>query len=85
MPEPLSLTNADAEDLRAARGVFDPLHAALESWYVADGLDRWRSELLDIERLHDLSRDLANRLARIKRRRAKRSEARTRRGSVLEG
>jgi len=59
------------------------------------GLDDWheaRDERagriggpLDVERLHSQARELASVLGGVRRRHAKRREARERRGSVLEG
>ena len=85
MNEPLRLSAADATDLRQAVAALHPLHDALEDWHTADILDRWQDTTPDVDRLHELARELARSLNRIRRRHATRLAARERRGSPLEG
>lgn len=62
------------------------LRRGLDDWHEASDERAGRiEEPLDVERLHSQARELANVLGRVRRRHAKRREARERRGSVLEG
>ena len=69
-----------------AEALIDRLWHELGEWRAGDREDAGsREEPLDVEGLHGQARELANLLGKVRRRHAKRREARERRGSVLEG
>lgn len=84
--EGLSASTADRRDMARAETLIDRLWGELGEWRVSDrGEAGSREGPLDVEGLHGQARELANLLGKVRRRHAKRREARERRGSVLEG
>lgn len=86
MSDRLSASATDRQDIARAEAIIEGLRRDLDDWHEASQLSVGRrEEPLEIERLHREARELANVLGKVRRRHAKRREARERRGSVLEG
>lgn len=84
--EALSASAADRRDMARAEALIDRLWNELAEWRAGDSQEGGAREgPLDVEELHGQARELANLLGKVRRRHAKRREARERRGSVLEG
>ena len=90
----MHLTLEDRTDLYAAYRVTDNrLGPMLDEWHSADQAAPWEpgstggfsTAPVDVDGMHALARELVRHLAAIRRRQAKRHEARERRGSPLEG
>ena len=88
------LTLDDRTDLYAAHLVIDnELGPMLDDWHSDDQTAPWKpgstggfsTAPVDVDRMHALARELVRHLAAVRRRHAKRLEARERRGSPLEG
>lgn len=86
MRDDLSASATDRRDIARAETIIEGLRRDLDDWHEASHPSVGRREApLEIERLHREARELANVLGRVRRRHAKRREARERRGSVLQG
>jgi len=86
MDDGLSASETDRTDIARAEAIMEGLRRDLDDWYKSSHPSvGGREEALDIGRLHRRARELANVLGKVRRRHAKRREARERRGSVLEG
>ena len=78
MSDALTLSDRDRKDLRQAQTILDLFWEDLDEWRAKDAT-RLEGAPLDVDTLHGQARDLTNALARIRRRHAKRREARERR------
>ena len=86
MEDDLSASETDRADIARAEAIMEGLRRDLDGWYESSTPSvGGREAALDIGRLHRQARELANVLGKVRRRHAKRREARERRGSVLEG
>ena len=86
MEHALSASETDRQDIARAEAIMEDLRRDIDDWYESSHPSvGGREEALDIGRLHRQARELANVLGQVRRRHAKRREARERRGSVLEG
>ena len=86
MKNGLSASETDRQDIARAEAIMESLRRELDGWYATSRQPvGGREEPLDAGRLHRQARELANVLGKVRRRHAKRREARERRGSVLEG
>ncbi len=86
MAEALALSKVDRQDLDRVEAMIQEVARDLDEWHEARrGHGGQREGPLDLERLHRRAREVANALGRMRRRQAKRREARERRGSALEG
>ena len=84
----MHLTVEDRTDLYAAYQVVDrELGPMFDDWRSDDitSPTGWDPAPVDVDRMHALARELVRHLAAVRRRHAKRHEARERRGSPLEG
>ena len=84
MTEPLSLSSQDRRDLDRAQAALDSFWTRLDEWRSRDAC-RDAGAALDVGALHFQARDLTRTVRRIQLRHAKRLEARSRRGSPLQG
>ena len=91
--ESIDLTLEDRTDLYAAHQVLDrKLGPMLDDWHSDGQAAPWKpgpggfsTAPVEVDRMHALARELVRHLAAVRRRHAKRLEARRRRGSPLEG